>query len=150
MELYFKEEITLVTLQNTPASPVFVGRILSTLAEQQVNIDMISQEPPQGEHSSLSFTISDDDMMKILVMTGALREEYPEMKPVVSSGNCKITLFDESMRTRPGVAAKFFEAIVAAEPDVRIITTSEVEISILVTKAHAQRALEDIRSAFGA
>lgn len=150
MELYFKEEITLVILQNTPASPSFIGGILSSLAKENVNIDMISQEPPQGEHSNLSFTISDDDLVKILVMTGALREEYPAMKPVVSSGNCKITLFDESMRTRPGVAAKFFEAIAASDPDVRIITTSEVEISILVTKAQAQRALDAIRRAFGA
>ncbi len=148
MELFRKEEITLVTLQNVPANPAFISRILSDISKQSVNIDMISQEPPQGEHSSLSFTISDDDLMRVLVMSKALQEEFPEIKPVVSSANCKITLFDEGMREQTGVAARFFEALLRAEPDIRIITTSEVEIAVLVTKAHAQPTYEAIHSAF--
>jgi len=148
MDILFKEEITLVTLQNAPANIAFVSQVLDAVAELQINIDMISQEPPQGDHSSLSFTISDEDLGKLLVMTSELHNEYPAIKPIVSSGNCKITAFDESMRTRPGVAACFFDAVSSQNPDVPIITTSEVEISVLVTKAHAEQTLDAVRKAF--
>ena len=148
MDILFKEEITLVTLQNAPANLTFLSQILDAVAALQINIDMISQEPPQGNHSSLSFTISDEDLVKILVMTSALREQYPSMKPVVSSGNCKITAFDEGMRTKSGVAAHFFAALSSQNPDIPIITTSEVEISVLVTKAHAEQTLDAVRKAF--
>lgn len=148
MDILRKDEITLVTLQNAPASTAFLSRILDTVAKLEVNIDMISQEPPQGDHSSLSFTISDDDLVKILVMTSELREENSGIKPVISSGNCKITAFAEDMRTTPGIAARFFSALSDLNPDIRIITTSEVEISILVTKAYADQTLDAIQRTF--
>lgn len=141
------DEITLITLQNCPADIDYIARIFENIAQDSINVDMISLAPPQGTCSSISFTISDDDLGKILEFTSSLREELTDIKPVVSSGNCKISVYDEHMRNNPGMAATVFKAISSVNTDIRIITTSEVEISLLVTKADADAALNAIKSA---
>ena len=67
------EDITLVTLQNCPSSIVFGAKIFSSIAENGVNVDMISQAPSHGDLSELSFTIDDEDMGKILTIISALK-----------------------------------------------------------------------------
>ncbi len=141
------DEITLITLQNCPADIDAIARIFENIAQSGINVDMISLAPPQGTCSSISFTISDDDLGKILEFTSALREDLTDIKPVVSSGNCKISIYDEHMRNNPGMAAAVFKSLSSVHTDIRVITTSEVEISVLVTKADADAALNAIKTA---
>ena len=70
-----------------------------------------------------------------------------KMKAVVSSGNSKISIYDEPMRNTPGMAAKVFGAAARANTDIRIITTSEVEIALLVTSADFNETLAAIEEA---
>lgn len=66
----------------------------------------------------------------------------------MSSGNCKISIFGEEMRGTPGVAAKVFSAVSKVKADIRMITTSEVDISLLVVKADADMTVDAIREIF--
>ena len=62
--------------------------------------------------------------------------------------NCKISIFGEEMRGTPGVAAKVFSAVSKVKADIRMITTSEVDISLLVVKADADMTVVAIREIF--
>ena len=95
-----------------------------------------------------SFTVGDDDFGKILEIVTELRHLNPELKINVSSGNCKISLFGESMRGKPGVAAKVFAAAASVNSDIRMITTSETDISILVVKVDVENAVSAINKVF--
>lgn len=102
---------------------------------------MISLAPAHGAFTSLSFTIADDDLGRILEYTSELQERH-NIKMIVSSGNCKISVYDPHMKNTSGVAAKVFAAAADVSTDVRIITTSEVEISLLVTQADFNETLD--------
>ena len=141
-------DITLVTLQNCPSSPSFTSDVFSRIAEAGVNIDMISQAPAHGDLTSLSFTIMDDDLGRILSFISELKISSP-VKTIISSGNCKINIHDIAMKNTPGVASKAFTAVAEAKTDLRLITTSDVDISILVTPADFQETLELIEKAVG-
>lgn len=126
--------ITLVTLQGYPANTASLSEIFEKISQFNINIDMISMPPTHGDKTALSFTISDEDLVEILSFLAEIRKET-DIKVIVSSVNNKISVYDERMKNTPGLAAKLFAAISATDADIRLITTSEVEISLLVTEA---------------
>ena len=139
-------DITLITLQNCPSDILFISGIFNKISEIGINVDMISLAPAHGALTSLSFTISDADLGKVLAFTSDLHDRF-NIKTIVSSGNCKISVYDPHMKNAPGIAAKVFNAAAAVQTDIRIITTSEVEISLLVTEADFNEALCSIEKA---
>ena len=138
------DDITLITLQNIPADMDFVSEVFEKIAEMGVDVDMISLSPVQSSMTSLSFTINDDDLIKILGYTSKLNDG--SIKPIVSSGNCKISINDPGMENCPGVAAKVFKSAAKVGTDVRLITTSETQISLLVTKSDFDSVYAAIQS----
>jgi aspartate kinase len=139
-------EITLVTLQNCPANPAFLANVFVKISELGVNVDMISLSPNHGSSTAVSFTINDEDLGKILKFTSSLQKKS-KIKTIVSSGNCKINVFDQNMVNTPGVAAKVFAAISTVNTDIRIVTTSDVDISVLITEADFGTTLEALQKA---
>lgn len=142
------EDVTLISLQESPADINLISEIFNMIAENGIDVDMISQTPAHRNIPDLSFTISDDDLGKILDISAKLRELNPDLKLSIRSGNCKISVFGEAMRGCPGVAVKVFNAVADAKADIAMITTSEVDISILVAKSDFENTLEKITKAF--
>lgn len=139
--------ITLITMPDVPADINFVAKIFENIASLGINVDMISLTPPQGPNIDLSFTISDDDLGKLLAYNADRRNNgESSIQPVVSSGNCQISVYDPAMETTPGMAAKIFRAAAKASADIRIITTSEVQISLLVTQADFDAVFAEIKA----
>lgn len=128
------DNITLVTLQGFPANADSIAKIFDAISNYDINIDMISMAPTHGALTGLSFTISDNDLIDILSFTSSLKKET-NVNVIVSSVNHKISVYDPVMKNTPGIAAKVFNAIRTTDADIRLITTSEVEISLLVTEA---------------
>lgn len=142
------EDVTLISLQDSPADIELISKIFDMLAARGIDVDMISQTPAHRNIPDLSFTISDDDLGKILEISNELRQLNPDLKLTVRSGNCKISVFGEGMRGCPGVAVKVFKAVALAKAEISMITTSEVDISILVARADFENTLESLNNAF--
>ena len=145
-EISTVSNITLVTLQGSPATTGFMAEVFERIAELDINIDMISMPPNHGANAGLSFTISDQDLIEVLSFANTLKTETG-IKVIVSSVNHKISVYDPQMKNTPGMAARVFSAIAAS---IRLITTSEVEISLLVTEADYDTVLEAIEEAANA
>lgn len=140
-------DITLITLQKCPSELRFIAHIFQSIAALGVDVDMISLAPTQGAFTSVSFTIPDAHLDKILSFTSELRNQN-QISAVVSSGNCKISVYDAGMKDTPGVAAEVFEVASSAQTDIRLITTSEVDISLLVTAADFQETMDALKNRF--
>ncbi len=131
-------DITLVTLHNAPTDMDFIATVFEDIANLNIDVDMISLSPVQGTTTSISFTVQDDDLMTLLGYTSKLKSK--NIRPIVSSGNSIISIADENMENTPGVAGKIFRAIANSKADIRIITTSQVQVSVLVTDAVFEQA----------
>ena len=142
-----ENDITLVTLQNCPPELNFIADVFKKIGELGVDVDMISLTPSQGSNTSVSFTIADVDLDKILSFTSELRDVV-KVKAIVSSGNCKVSVYDPNMVNAPGLAAQVFSAAAFAGADIRIITTSEVDISLLVTTADSPETVKALQEKF--
>ena len=138
-------DITLITLEGCPADIGYLASSLDSIANLDINIDMISMAPAHGDLTAFSITIS-DDLGKVLAFTKKLRETT-NIQPIVSSGNYKISVYDPCMKNTPGIAAAVFAAAARVNTDIRLISTSDVEISILVTAADYDSALNELEAA---
>lgn len=143
-----QEDVTLISLNNSPADIRIVADVFQKIAAAGVDVDMISQFPQGGTHSGLSFTVRDEDFGAILPLVTQLRTQTPGITVSVSSGNCKISVYGMAMQGTPGVAAKVFAAAAEVQADIRMITTSETDISLLVVKADVDNAVRAIERAF--
>lgn len=140
-KIAYAADVTLITLSSLPSDSRTVASVLTALSDNGVNVDTISQTAPQGGSIRLSFTISDASLAIALSVLAKLRQENPAISPEILPGNCKLAFYDENMVQTPGVAAKLFALLSQADIQVMLITTSEVDISILVNGHNLSDAL---------
>ncbi len=147
-KISYANEITLITLSTLPGGKT-VSQILTTFAAQGINVDMISQTAPQGGSVRLSFTVSDRDLGVVLTLLGQLSGKENNLSPEILPGNSKIAFYDAGMVNTPGVAAKVFSLLSEASIQIMLVTTSDVDISILVSAHDLGEALGVMRKGFG-
>ncbi len=146
--IFVTEDVTLFSLCDAPADVAHMASVFKMIAEAGIDVDMISQFPLSGSNSGFSFTVSDSDFIPVLSIASHLRTLNPKTKISVSSGNCKLTVSGEAMRGTPGVSARVFKAVASVDADVRMITTSEIEIAMLVVKSDVDDVIEAIKNEF--
>ena len=144
-QIDISEDVTVVTLNNMPLSVGVAASVFARMGEAGVLIDMVSQTSPIGDRVNISFTCPDKDLRNVLDITKQAKEQHPNVTSLASSGNAKIQLYGDEMRKQSGVFARALSALSDAGVEPQLITTSEVDISLLVT-AHclpgAKAALE--------
>lgn len=121
------ENIMLVSY--TDVSGAFMCEALASLAGAGIVIDMISQTPPLGKNVRFSFTASYADFDKTLKALGAENRQH---SPLISGGYSKINLYGEDMVDSVGVAARALAALATAGLEPAMITTSDLDISLLM------------------
>ncbi len=142
------EDVAVISLHDLQADISAVADIFAKLAEAGVDVDMISQTPPHRNIPDISFTVSGEDMGRVMAVSAKLREQNPNLKLSVSGGHCKISVFGEAMRGCPGVAGRVFAAVAKTHADIIMITTSEVDISLLVAKEDMENTVDAIEKEF--
>ncbi|MFV0413570.1 MAG: ACT domain-containing protein [Oscillospiraceae bacterium] len=138
------ENIMLVSFSS--AEPAFFAEVLSALAEKGVVVDMISQTTPYGSGISFSFTAPYTYFDTALKTIGSLSGGHSS--PMVSGGYSKINLYGAEMVTSVGVAAKALSALSAQNIEIAMITTSDLDISLLLRREDEDVALQLLHQGF--
>src|SRR5438105_12618018 len=99
-----------VTLTGLPDKPGIAGRVLSALADANVNVDMIIQnEPVSADHrADMSFTVPRDDLLIASEALEPLKAELGIGEVATDASMGKVSLIGAGMKSHPGVAAKTF------------------------------------------
>ncbi len=147
LHISYANEITLISL--TLSGGNAVSQVLSAFAERDINVDMISQTAPQGGEVRFSFTLSDRDLGAALTTLGQMSGER-RLSPEILPGNSKIAFYDPNMVRTPGAAARVLSLLAGANIPIMLITTSDVDISILVSSHDVDDALHLLDAAYAA
>lgn len=140
-------EENVMLLSYSDVSSPFMAEILSKLAKSDIVVDMISQTAPRGNKLSFAFTASN----KYFPAAMDVISEYNKSKaisPMISSGYSKINLFGEEMVTSVGVAARALDVLNNSEIEISMITTSDLDISILVRAEDTDVAVDILNKAY--
>ena len=136
-----------INLDQVPDLPGVSHRVFSAIAEQNIVVDMIAQNAGSGGKAAIGFTVLRNDLSATLAVLGPLATELAanvQHEEDVS----KVSIVGTGMRTHSGVAEKMFAALAAEDINVKMITTGDIKISVLVDKADGVRALRAVHQAF--
>lgn len=140
--------VALVAVDNLPNDMVLIAGIFNKIADEKINIDMISQSPPYKGKINIYFSIPADNIIKVITILNSFKIKVPNLRIEVDSDSTKISVFGEGMRDKPGVAAKVFALMADNEIEIKLVTTSEVDISYLIYEKDADKAINAIRQEF--
>lgn len=141
--------VALITVDNLPNDILLISNIFNKIAEQNINIDLISQAPPYRGNINLSFTIPAEDIVKAISGLNTFKKDVPGMRIEVDSDNTKLAIYGEDMKNTPGIAARLFSALAKEGIEIKLVTTSEVDVSYLIFEKDVDRAILSIKREFG-
>ena len=137
-----------VTVQGVPDRPGAAMAVFSRIAEKHIAMDMIVQNVADDGRADISFTVTRDDL------PGTLKAVEDAVRVLKADGFnyddnvSKISVVGLGMKTQPGVARKMFRALGDRGINILMITTSEIKISVLVSRESAMDALRTVHAAF--
>ncbi len=140
--------VALVTIENIPNNTRLISDIFNTIAQQKINIDMISQAPPFRGSISISFSLPSDDLVKALSELNKFKKSIKELQIEIDADNTKLQVYGEGMRDIPGVAAGLFTVLANEGVEIKLVTTSEVDISYLIYEKDVDKALNAIKKEY--
>lgn len=126
------DNVLMVTLSNIPYDPKSISNIFESLADKNVNIDMISQSSNRDKFVDVSFTTSKDDEFTIDQSVSKLKEDISDLDYIKESGLSKVSVVGTGMRDQSGVAAHIFKIFADNNIEFKQITTSEISISYII------------------
>jgi len=140
-----------ITVIGVPDKVGEAAAIFGTLADAQINLDMIVQNVSAVATglTDISFTLPRTDgqtaikaLERVQASIGFERLQYDD-----SIG--KVSIIGAGMRSAPGISAKFFAALAEAGVNIEMISTSEIRISVVVAEAQVDAAVNAAHATFG-
>ncbi|RAR63549.1 aspartate kinase [Onishia taeanensis] len=140
-----------LTLLNTPDVPGVASRILGPIADANIEIDMIVQNvAPAGDYTDFTFTVGKGDYKQTMKI---LKEQViPDLGGGELRGDdniAKVSLVGVGMRSHAGIASKMFRVLADENINIRMVSTSEIKISVVIDEKHMELGVRALHKAFG-
>ena len=136
-----------VAIDSVPDQPGVSHRIFSAIAAQNIAVDMIVQNVGSEGRASIGFTVPAGELASTLAVLSPLAGELGA-RIGHEENVSKVSVVGTGMRTHSGVAVRMFAALAEAGVNLKMITTGDIKISVLVDRADGVKALRAVHQAF--
>jgi aspartate kinase len=155
----FSRDETKITLFTIEDRPGIAAAIFGPLAEAGVNVDMIVQNISEKDYdeahpeavTDMTFSCPIDQIPRARRALEEARADgrirYDEL--IIDDDVAKVSVVGIGMRSHTGVAATMFRALAAEGINIKVITTSEIKISVLIDRKYMELAVQALHDAFG-
>jgi aspartate kinase len=147
---YSREEAKL-TLTQVEDRPGIAAAIFGPLAEAGVNVDMIVQNISDGGMTDMTFSCPVNEVKRAekAMADAKARGEVDFAALVADTDVAKVSIVGIGMRSHAGVAAKMFKTLRDEGINIKVITTSEIKVSVLIDRKYMELAVQALHDAFG-
>ncbi|EAQ47702.1 aspartate kinase, monofunctional class [Roseobacter sp. MED193] len=146
---YSRDEAKM-TLMSVADRPGIAAIIFNALSDGGVNVDMIVQNISEDGRTDMTFSCPTDQVARaekaLLAIKDAGELNYAEL--VADVEVAKVSVVGIGMRSQSGVAAKMFKVLSDEGINIKVITTSEIKISVLVDRKYMELAVQALHDAF--
>ena len=136
------------TVHRVPDKPGIAAAIFSKLSEKGVNVDMIIQNISEEGYTDISFTVPSEDIEKTSSIGNIIKAETGAERISFDDNIAKISVVGVGMRSHTGVATKVFKVLAEKKINIIMISTSEIKISIIISKECAEEAVRALHDEF--
>ena len=141
-------EVARVSIIGVPDRPGLAFKIFTKLAAKEINVDIILQSIGRNNTKDISFTIPESQLDETMEILRTYVETIGAADAVYDGNVSKVSVVGAGMETHPGVAAQMFEALFDANINIQMISTSEIKISVLISRDDADQAVTAIHKKF--
>ena len=138
----------IITLNGVPHDIKVIAEIFQSIANKDINIDMISQTFPVNKLVSISFTLPKTDLYQASKVLNTFKKKLFTFSYETCDNITKLSVVGMGMNTQSGVAAKVFNLLAENDIPVSIVTTSEIKISYVISPDDQKKAIEAIAKEF--
>ena len=144
----FNRDEAQLTVTGVPDRPGVAYQILGPVSDANIEVDMIVQNIGTDGTTDFTFTVHKNDYAKaqeILCKTG----ETLGAKQCTGNENiAKIAIVGAGMRSHAGVASKMFKTLADEGINIRMISTSEIKVAVVVDEKYLELAVRVLHEAF--
>jgi aspartate kinase len=138
-----------VTVTRLPDTPGVAATLFRSLADRNVNVDMIVQNSALDGTTDISFTVPKADLATGLEVCRAHADELGAADVLADADIAKVSVVGAGMKSNPGVAATVFEVLAKSDVNIEMISTSPIRISCVVRSGRLEEAVQALHDAFG-
>ena len=137
-----------IAIINLPDEPGVAFRTFALLAKYKINVDIILQSVGQDHKKSITFTIPQSSVEETERILRENKDQLGFEDISVNTAVAKVSIVGAGMASNSGVAAKMFEALASVGINIRMISTSEIKISVLINEEDSEKAVKAIHDKF--
>ena len=137
-------DVAVISILNVPDVPGMSFKVFGLLAQKNINVDIILQSTGRDGNKDLSFTVAggDAELAKKVLEENIAR--YNGSEVTVDNSCAKVSIVGAGMQSHSGVASSMFEALANNDINIKMISTSEIKVSVIISKADADHAVSAI------
>ena len=137
-----------MTINGVPDKPGVAAQVFRSLANQDINVDLIVQNVSDHGVTDISFTVPHDDVSHVEKILNQIAGELEAQGVSIDTEIARVSVVGAGMRTNPGVAAKMFEVLADEGINIAMISTSAIRISCVVQESRVEDAVKALHTAF--
>ncbi len=137
--------IAVIGIEDHPGSAF---KVFNLLGKDNINVDIILQSIGHNNTKDISFTVGIEDAVRAKELLEKHKESLKFQEISLDDAVAKVSLVGAGMQSNPGVASKMFEAMYDAGINIKMISTSEIKISLLISDKYVDEAVVAIHEEF--
>jgi len=138
-----------IMVKGVPDQPGMAAKVLTPIADAGIVVDMIIQSSPKNGTNDIAFTVPRTEYKAAMEIERRVVEEIGAEGVYGDENIAKVSVVGVGMKSHSGVAAKMFSTLAAENINIRMISTSEIHISCVITEKYAELAVRALHTAFG-
>jgi aspartate kinase len=141
-------DVSRITLKSIKTGPGTLSKVFTPLAEAGVSVDVILENGVTGEEAAdVAFTVRRGDFQEALRIAGEVAESLGgQVEGAEELG--KVSVVGTGMLNRPGYAAKMFDTLGQARIPIRMVSTSEIQVTCVLPEDRVQEAVRVLHKGF--
>ena len=145
----FNRDEAKLTILGVPDQPGVAHSILGAIGDANIEVDMIIQNVAADSTTDFTFTVHRNDYERALEILNKTAKELAAREVVGDNAIVKISLVGVGMRSHAGIASQMFKALADEGINIRMISTSEIKISVVVDEKYLELGVRALHSEFG-
>jgi aspartate kinase len=144
----FNQNEAQLTIQGVPDQPGVAYGILGPIADANIEVDMIVQNVGGDQTTDFTFTVNRNDFEKAMEVLQKVAEGLGARSVSGDTKIAKISVVGVGMRSHAGIASRMFKTLARESINIRMISTSEIKISVVVDEKYLELGVRTLHDAF--
>jgi len=144
----FNRDEAQLTVSGVPDRPGIAASILGPIGEANIEVDMIVQNVGADGTTDFTFTVHKNEYERALEISRKVAEELQAKGVRAATDIAKVSVVGVGMRSHAGIASKMFRALAADGINIRMISTSEIKISVVIEDKYLELAVRSLHTSF--